>query len=144
VPDGTPARRGSPALAALTGLLVLADAGLAAIGLLVWNAYRGDNLTGAEAATFVLLGVSAAIGALVLAAAAAGLVRGERGIARAAAVLARLRAGALVVALVIVAVRVGGSALAGLLETTGAIVAVGDAVIALWVTGVAVRRTHDR
>ena len=142
--SATPAGRGSPALVALTGLLVAAEAGLAAVGLLVANAYRRDDLTGAEAATFVLLGASAAVGALVLLLAAIGFARGGsgHGTARGAAVLARLRAGAVLVALVVIALRLGGSALAGLLETTGALVAVADALVALWVTGVAVRRTR--
>ena len=139
--SGPPAR-GRPALAALTGLLVLADAGLAVVGLLVANAYRRDDLTGSEAATFVLLGVSAAVGVLVLLTAAAGFARGDRRTARAAAVLARVRAGAVIVALLVIAIRLGGSALAGLLETAGAVFALADAAVALAVTGVAVRRTR--
>ncbi len=129
-------------LAALTALLVLADAGLVVVGLLVWNAYRRDDLTGSEAATFVLLGASAAVGVLVLLTAALGFARGEHSAARWAGVLARLRAGAVAVALVVVAIQLGATALAGLLETTGAIVAVVDAAVALWVTGVAARRTR--
>ncbi|GID32470.1 hypothetical protein [Paractinoplanes brasiliensis] len=142
--SSNPARRGNSALSALTGLMALADAGLALLGLLIWNAYRRDNLTGSEAATFTLLGVSAAVGALILLTAAIGLARHSQGATRLATALAGLRTAAVVVALAVIAIQIGGSALAGLLETTGALVALFDALIALWVTAVAARRTRHR
>lgn len=138
----SPARRGNSALAALTGLMALADAGLALLGLLVWNAYRGDHLTGSEAATFTLLGVSAAIGALILLTAAFGLARNSQGITRLATTLAGLRVAAVAVALAVIAIQIGGSALAGVLETTGAVVAVFETLITLWVAAIAARRTR--
>ncbi|MDY7087735.1 MAG: hypothetical protein SYR96_21840 [Actinomycetota bacterium] len=142
--SSNPARRGNSALAALTGLMALADAGLALLGLLIWNAYRRDNLTGSEAATFTLLGVSAAIGTLILLTAAIGLARHSQGATRLATTLAGFRTAAIVGALAVIAIQIGSSALAGLLETTGAVVAVFDALIALWVTAVAARRTRHR
>ena len=138
-----PPRQGSLLLASLTGILVLADVGLAAIGLLVWNAQRRGDLTAAEAATFTLLGASAAAGAVVLLLALIALVRGPRGhgIARLAAGLAWLRLAAVIVTLAVIAIRLGGAAIAGTFATFGAVVTVAEAVIVLIVTGAALRRT---
>jgi cytochrome bd-type quinol oxidase subunit 2 len=131
-------------LASLTGILVLADGGLAALGAMVWNAQRRGDLTGTQAATFILLGVSAALGAVVLLLVLIALARGGRGrrAARLASGLAWLRMATVLIALTTIAIRLGISATAGFFETFGAAVAVADAVIALIVTGVAVRRTR--
>jgi hypothetical protein len=138
-------RQGNGVLASMTGLLVLADAGLTAIGLLVWNAQRGGHLTGAEAATFILLGASAAVGVVVLALATVALARRTRGyeLARVASGLAWLRVAGVVVALAAIAIGLGLSAIAGLFQTFGAAVTLIDAFAAVFVTGVAVRRTRQ-
>lgn len=136
-------RRGSPVLAALTGILVLADAGLAALGATVWNAQRHDHLTSAQAATFILLGASAALGAVVYLFTLIALARGAQGhgLARFASRLARLRAAGVIIALIAFVILIGISVIAGALETFGAVLAVLDALAAAYVTGVAVRRT---
>jgi hypothetical protein len=74
-------------------ILALADAAFAAIGMLVWNAYRDAHLTSTESATFVLLGVSAVTGIGILLLAVIGFVRGGRGrgTAKLASTLAWLR-----------------------------------------------------
>jgi hypothetical protein len=136
-------RRGSPALAALTGILVLADAGLAALGATVWNAQRHGHLTGAEAATFILLGASAALGAVVYLITLIALARGARGsgLARLASRLAWLRTAGVIITLIAFVILISISAIAGALETFGAVLAVLDSLTAAYVTGVAVRRT---
>jgi hypothetical protein len=137
-------RRSNVALAVLTGILVLADAGLAALGALVWRAHQRGDLTGSEAATFALLGVSAAVGAAVLLVAAGALVRGVRGhrLAGFTSVVSWLRVVAVVIALMVITIRLGTSAVAGLLETFGAVIAVGEALMVVFVSTVAVRRTR--
>ena len=132
------------ALASLTGILALIDGGLAAIGLLVFNAHRDGHLTAAEAATFTLLGASAAVGAAIMLLAVAALARGSRGhgLARLAAGIAWLRLAGVIIALVAIATAFGTAAIVGTFETFGALVAVADAVLALIVTGIAVRRTR--
>jgi|tagenome__1003787_1003787.scaffolds.fasta_scaffold20963616_5 hypothetical protein len=137
-------RQGNVVLASMTGLFALAEAGLAAIGLLVWNAQRGGHLTGTEAATFILLGASAAVGVVVLLLATIALARGPRGheIARLTSGLAWLRVAGVILALSAIAIGLGISAIAGLFETFGAVVALLDAFAAVLVTGVAVRRTR--
>lgn len=134
---------GSPVLASLTGILVLADAGLAALGATVWNAQRHGNLTGGEAATFMLLGASAALGAVVYLFTLIALARGAqgRGLARFVSRLAWLRTAAVIITLIAFVILIGISAIAGALETFGAVLAVLDALAAVYVTGVAVRRT---
>jgi hypothetical protein len=141
VPAGRP---GNLVLASLTGILVLAEGGLAALGLLVRNAQQRGNLTSTEAATFVLLGTSAAVGAVVLFLALVALARGPKGhsLARVASGLAWLRLAGVIAALMVIAIQLGVAAVAGMLETFGAAVAVLDALIAVIVTGVAVRRTR--
>lgn len=143
----TPARtegRRSLVLASLTGTLVLADGGLAAIGLMVWAAHRRGDLTAPESATFILLGVSAVVGAVVLLLTVIALARGVqgRGLARVASALAWLRMAGVIIALMAIAVRLGVSAIAGFFETSGAVVAVAESAGVLIVTGVAVRRTR--
>lgn len=132
------------ALASLTGVLALVDGGFAAIGLLVWNGHRTGHLSTAEAATFILFGVSAAIGAIIMALALIALARGlrGRGPARLSAALAWLRLAAVIVALVAIAAAFGATAIVGALQTFGAVVAVADPILALIVTGIAVRRTR--
>jgi hypothetical protein len=143
----SPAGRGSDlATACLTGVLILVDAGLAALGLLVWDGRQRGDLTGPEAATFILLGASAAAGAVLLLLALVALARGGHGygLARFAAGLAWLRVATVVLTVVAIAVARGLPTFAGLLPAVGASVAVFDAVMALVVAGVAVRRTRDR
>lgn len=124
------ARRGNSVLTAVTSVMALAEAGLALLDLLIWNAYRDNHVTSAEAATFTLLGASTAIGALILLIAAIGLASNDYGTVRLTTAMAGLRAAVVVVVLAVIAIQVGGSALVGLLETTGALVAVIDALIA--------------
>ncbi|ROP33584.1 hypothetical protein EDD30_6588 [Couchioplanes caeruleus] len=71
-------------------------------------------------------------------------VRGNRGrsVARFGAALAWLRLGLVASAVWIIAASLGPSAIAGTLETSGAVAAVIDALAAVFVTGVAVRRTR--
>jgi len=137
------AGRGSPLLATLAGLMIVIDGALAGIGLLVLKGLRNGNLTASEAATFILLGASAAVGMVVMLLAAIAFARGPRGrgAARLASGLGGLRVAAVLIALVVIAIRLGGSALAGSFETFGAVLAVGEASLALIVTGAAVRRT---
>jgi hypothetical protein len=140
----TPAAgRGSPLLAALTGVVILADGALVGIGVLVLQGYRNGNLTTSEAATFLLMGASAALGAVVMLLAAIAFTRGPRGcgMARLASGLAWLRVLVVLIALAVVAVRLGVSAVAGSFETFGAVIALADASFAVIVTGAAVRRT---
>ncbi len=144
---GPPPGRGSDlATACLTGVLILVDAGLAALGLLVWDGRQRGNLTGPKSATFILLGASAAVGAVLLLLTLVALARGRHGygMARFAAGLAWLRVATVVLAVVAIAVTRGLPAFAGLLPAVGASVAGFDAVMALVVASVAVRRTRDR
>jgi hypothetical protein len=131
-------------LAILTGILAMADGGLTAIALLVANAHRQGNLTTSEAATFILVGTSAAAGVVVLVLALVALSRGRAGrpVAQLASVLAWLRLPCVILALPVIALSFGFSALSGVLQTTGAAVAVADALPALVVTSVALRHTH--
>ncbi|MCU7723852.1 hypothetical protein ODJ79_09015 [Actinoplanes sp. KI2] len=131
-------------LASLTGVLALVDGGFAAIGLLVFNAHRSGHLSAAEAATFTLFGASAAVGAVVMLLAATALARGPRGhgIARVASGVAWLRLAGVIITLVAIATAFGSSAIIGMFETVGAVVAVADAVFALLITGIALRRTR--
>jgi hypothetical protein len=141
----SPAGRGSSlTLASLTGVLVLADACLAALGLLVWNAQRTGGLTDPEARIVVLLGASAAAGAGLLLLCLAALARGGRGhgLARFASGLAWCRLATVIIAPVAVALSLGLSAVSGLPEAVGAAVAVLDALLALIVAGAAARRTR--
>jgi hypothetical protein len=136
--------RRNVAMASLTGILVLLDAALTAIGLLVWNAHRHGHLTGPEAATFIVVGGSAVVGAVVLLLALTALTRGARShpTARVASALSWLRAAAVIIALTGVVIGLGVAAIAGALQTFGAAVAVADAVFGLIVTDAAMRRTR--
>jgi hypothetical protein len=136
--------RGRVALASLTGVLALVDGLFAAIGLLVWNGHRTGHLSTAEAATFVLLGASAAAGAVIMLLALIALARGPRGhgVARLATGIAWLRFAGVLIALAAIATAFGTTAIVGDFQTFGAVVAVADAILALIVTGVASRRTR--
>jgi len=137
--------RASPLLAALAAIMILADGLLAAIGVLVFNAQRNGNLTAPEAATFILLGASAAVGTVVMLLAAIAFARGPRGrgAARLASGLAWLRLAGVLIAIAVIAVWLGSSAIAGSFETFGAAIAAAEAALALVVTGAAVRRTNQ-
>jgi hypothetical protein len=142
----TPAAgRGSPLLATLAALMVIVDGMLVAIGVLVLNIWRTSSLTTSEAATFLLMGASAAVGAALMLLAAIALARGRRGhrTARLTSGLAWLRVLALIIALAVIAIRLGVSAIAGSFETFGAVVALVDASFAVIVTGTATRRTGN-
>lgn len=128
------------ALALLIGMLVLADGALAALGLVIWYALWRGNLTGDVAATLLLLGGSAALGALAYVLALLALARGP-GVARFASALAVLRLLGVLVALAFIAFRLGLDALIGLIETFGVVVATAEALGALMVTRVVRRRT---
>ena len=136
--------RASPLLAALAGVMILLDGALAAIGALVWNAWRDGHLSSSEAATFTVLGVSGAVGMVVMLLAAIAFARGPRGrtAARSASGLAWLRILAVLLALAVIGIRLGGSALFGSFESFGAVFAVVEAFLALVVTGAATRRTR--
>jgi hypothetical protein len=140
----TPTRGRNLVLAALTGILALTDCAFAALGWLIWATERRGDMTRPEAATFILLGVSAVVGAVVLLTALVALVRGPsgRGAARTASALAWLRLAGVLIALVAVTIWLGASAIVGLLQTFGLILALVDVAIALMVTGVAERRTR--
>jgi hypothetical protein len=138
-----PGRGLNAALASLTALLVVADIGLAILGLTVWNAQRHGHLSAAQAATFIVVGASAAVGALVLLLALVALagVPGP-GLARLTSGLAWVRLAAVIAALFVVAVVIGISAIVGLVETFMVAVALFDAGVAVFVTGIAVRRSR--
>jgi hypothetical protein len=129
----------------LAGILALTDGALAGIGLVVANARRQGNLTTVEAATFLVVGASAAVGVVILVLALIALSRGSDGhaIAQLASVLAWLRLPCVIIALPVIALGFGFSAMSGVLQTAGAAVAVADALPTLIVTGVLLRRTSS-
>jgi hypothetical protein len=119
----------------------LADAGLAAMGAIAWRSYRDGDFTAAQAGPFIVMGVSAAAGAILAILAMIALLRGERGqgLARGTLNLTWLRLGAVLIALAIVALTVGVSA-TGMF---GMVLAIGDALAGFVVTGTATRRTRS-
>jgi hypothetical protein len=128
----------------LTGLLVCCDVAVVAIVGLVWSAQAHGQVSGADVATLDLLGISAAVGVVILAMALAATVtvlrgRSGRGIAATAWSLAWLRLAAVLVALVAIAVVAGLGAVIGLVETFAAGLAVLDAAVAVAVAGTARR-----
>ena|ERR1700754_505437 len=129
-------------LALLTGILALTDGALAGIGLVVANARRQGHLTTVEASTFLLVGASAATGVVILVLALLALSRGAGGhaLAQLASVLAWLRLPCVIIALPTLALSFGFPAVSGVLQTAGAAVAVADALPALVITGVLLRR----
>ncbi|NMO54498.1 hypothetical protein HH310_25345 [Actinoplanes sp. TBRC 11911] len=133
-------------LALLTGILALTDGALAGIGLVVANARRQGHLTTVEAATFLLVGASAALGVLILVLALLALARGTAGhtLARLASALAWLRLPCVIIALPVLALTLGFAALSGVLQTAGAAVAVADALPAVVVAGILTRRAPRR
>lgn len=143
----TPPQTGRNLLfAVLTAVLAAAEAGLAAIGWLVWTLHASGHATGAEAATFSLLGVSAVAGAALLLVTVIVFARGIPGhrIAQVAAGLAGLRVAAVIVALIAIAVAFGAAAVfAGLFAAFGAGIAVADTFVAWFVSGLAARRTRQ-
>ena len=131
-------------IASFTAVLVLTDGALAALGWKVWNAHQNNDFSSAEVATFALFGAAAVPGAVALLITLIAVARGSTGHrgARVASGLAWLRAAGVLVALAVIAIRFGASGIVGLLQSFGAVVAVADALIAVLVTGVAVRRTR--
>ncbi|GAA2714057.1 hypothetical protein [Actinoplanes palleronii] len=139
-----PAAPGNALLGLLLGILVLAEAGLAALGALVWSACHRHSITAAEAASFTVLGVSAAAGAVITLLALIAVVRGRHGhrLARAAAGLHFARLLGLVVATVLIAGQLGIAAVAGLTETFALALAGVEVLGALYATTVVARRTR--
>jgi hypothetical protein len=138
------AGRGNPLLAALTATVILLDGALVTIGVQILHGWRNGNLTTQEAATFLLVGASAAVGAMVMLLATIALVRGPRGHGTAllASGLAWTRLGAVLIALAVIAIQLGTAATDGSFQTFGAVIAVVEASLALIATSVAVRRTR--
>jgi hypothetical protein len=131
----------------LTGLLLCCDAAVVAIVGLVWTAQARGQVAAAEVATLDLLGISAAVGVVVMAGALAATVAVSRGrsgrvAATGARALAWLRLAAVVVALAAIAVVAGLDALIGLVETFAAALAVLDAAVAVAVAGTVRRLTE--
>lgn len=131
-------------MATLTAVLILADGALAAIGVMVFTAHRDGHLTAQEAATFTVLGVSAALGTVVMLLAAIAFARGTRGraVARSASGLAWLRLAGVLIAVMVIAIQLGSTAITGYFQAFGAVMAVAEASLALIVTRAAVRRTR--
>ncbi|MFI6070477.1 hypothetical protein ACIA5C_02670 [Actinoplanes sp. NPDC051343] len=138
-----PSVRRSTLHAVLTGMLALVDVAFAWLGWLMWTLHRDGPGQPAEAATFVLLGVSALVGAIVMLVATAAFLRGRRSTARAAAAIAWFRALTVVAVLAVLAGALGSSAILGLVPATGAAIAVADAIFAVLAAGAALRRTAD-
>jgi hypothetical protein len=130
-------------IALLAGLLAILEIAFAWLGSLVWGTRGSGDLATAEAAPFVVLGVSAVVGVFVLLLSMIALMRGARGhrTARFAVTLAWLRVAAVVVCMPILAARIGSAAVIGSFSTVGVVVAIGDALIGSFVAGVSVRRT---
>jgi hypothetical protein len=131
----------------LTGLLVCCDAAVVAIVGLVWAAQARGDVGGADVATLDLLGISAAVGVVILGlalTATVAVIRGRPGRRPAAAAwsLAWLRLVAVIVALAAIAVVAGLGAVLGLVETFAAGLAVLDAAVAVAVGGTARRLTR--
>jgi Kef-type K+ transport system membrane component KefB len=138
-----PSVRRSTLHAVLTGMLALVDVAFAWLGWLMWTLHRDGPGQPSEAATFVLLGVSALVGAIVMLVATAAFLRGRRSAARAAAAIAWFRALTVVAVLAVLAGALGSSAILGLVPATGAAIAVADAIFAVLAAGAALRRTAD-
>jgi hypothetical protein len=122
------------------------DVAVVAIVGLVWAAQARGQVAGAEVATLDLLGISAAVGVVVMIGALTATVavlRGRSGrvAATGAWSLAWMRLAAVVVALVAIAVVAGLDAVIGLVETFAAALAVLDAAVAVVVAGTARRLT---
>ncbi|GGN96449.1 hypothetical protein GCM10010112_87710 [Actinoplanes lobatus] len=132
-------------LAVMSAVVAFADGVLAVLGATAWLGYRDGGFSGAEAAPFIVMGVSAAVGGVLALLAMIAFLRGRRGqgLARALVNLAWLRLGAVVIALAVVALTHSAATVA-VFSMFGIAVAVGDAVGGLIVTGAALRRTRDR
>jgi hypothetical protein len=140
-------RRRVVARAWLTGLLACCDVAVVAIIGLVWAAQARGQVAAADVATFNLLGISAAVGVVIMVlalAATIAVIRGRsgRGAAVAAWSLAWLRLVAVIVAVVAIAVVAGLGAVIGLVETFAAGLAVLDAAVAVAVAGTVRRLTR--
>ncbi|WP_043510958.1 MULTISPECIES: hypothetical protein [unclassified Actinoplanes] len=132
-------------MAITLGIHALADVALVWLGSLVWNAYRQGTLAATEAASVSILAVSAGVGAVITVVLQIGLLRGTNGrhLVQAAMALNLARLLGLLLALMITAARLGITALAGMMETFAAVIAVAEALGALYVTTVVSRRTSD-
>lgn len=138
-------RGGNTLLAAVLIVVAVAEGVLVWLGWTAWQAYRGGNFTIEEAAPFCVMGGSAVAGVVLALLAVIVLLRGRRGrgLAGAAVVLARLRLGTVIVALVVVVLASSVVAsVTAMLPIFGIVLAIGDALGGLVVTGAAVRRTR--
>jgi hypothetical protein len=136
-----PTERSGKTLLAVVGIVAaFADGVVAWLGATAWQSYRDGGLTIEQAAPFLVMAVSAAVGAVLGVLAMIALLRRGNGLARGTLNLTWLRLGAVFVALVIIALTVGVSAVG----TVGMALAVGDALAGFVVTGVATRRTRGR
>jgi hypothetical protein len=135
-------QNGGNTLLAVVGIAAAsADGVLAVLGAAAWQSYRDGGLAAEQAGPFIVMGVSAMVGAVLAFLAMIALLRGVRGrgLARSMLALTWLRLGAVFVALAAVVLTVGVSAVA----VVGIVLAVGDAFGGFVLTGVAARRTRD-
>lgn len=132
-------------LVALTVVVILADAGFVIIGLIVLQGIRSEHLTSGESAFLLLLAASAALGAITLLLAAAGLIRGARGhlLARSAAVLCVVRTAGLISAVLVIALRGGVAVTSVPLTAFLLLLALMDLAGAVAVTRTALRLTRQ-
>jgi membrane associated rhomboid family serine protease len=130
-------------LASLTGILVLAQCGLAAIGYMSWqDARRFEIVTTDDVATLIVLGVSGAVGAVVALVVTIAFARKERGhsLAQLTVVLAYFQVIGVVIALAVVAVAIGAGLDAS--DVLIGFLAVADGLMCLYVANVSRRRTR--
>jgi hypothetical protein len=145
VADTLPGRPGNALLATVTGVVVLAEAGLAAIGYSAWTSLDDAGVAARDVAALTVAGASAAVGALVALLILIALARGLRGhrLAQVAAVLAGLRAAGVVVALGAVGMVLGLDAVIGTNVWLASGLAAGDALAGLVLAAVGMRRTRN-
>ncbi|GIE82856.1 hypothetical protein Aph02nite_88060 [Actinoplanes philippinensis] len=129
-------------LAVLIVVAALAEGLVAGLGAMAWSDHRAGGFTTEEALPFVVAGVSAAAGVVFAVLAMIALLRGRsgRGLARAAVNLSWLRLGAVIIALATVALN---ASVTSAFPLVGMVLAVGDGIGGLVVTGAAARRTSD-
>jgi len=131
--------------AALIGVLVMLDLALVAIVSLVWTAQRQGQVSGQETGTLTLLGISAAIGVVILlillaATLSAGNPSASRPLATVGLTLAWLRLAGIITAPAVIAAALGMSAVIGLAESFVVALALLDALAALVVAAATRRR----
>ena len=132
------------ARASLTALLLCCEVAIVALVGLVWVAQLRGQVRATDVATMDLLGISAAVGVVVVAfvlAATVAVIRNRRGRGLAATgwSLAWLRLAGVLVGAGAIAVSLGLDAVVGLVETFAVGLAVLDAAVAVAVAGTARR-----